>query len=367
MKKQLLEIIETELEETKIKSFLLEYCGDLIDGYEKRREDTKEKFQKLLVKYNFQNIEDFSEYPSYPQVTLFKGVDEYTFWPVIDYEGGVSDMDKEIGVIIQQADVEINFKTQNQIEEGLLFDKAWSYHHKIIFTWLATIWQEIEGWESGMVVKTLENNSTAEFFFNDLSWDDLSIYKHYNDKESFVERFFDRDLTIFEIYQRVSINTYPINPYQNIWRRFSDGNEVFELVSYGNETGENKYPINQERAALNIVSHKNLIERIKYVHNKSKEWIEAGYREKLVKEKFKEKIYPEAIETAFHSGIAAYHSEQKNRLEIQQIEAFERKYGIQLPFHFKHYLRLFNGRKYNKYRMNFHIGSRKILESKGVL
>jgi len=37
------------------------------------RAESKNKFKRTLGKYNFETMSDFSEYPEYPQVTLFHG------------------------------------------------------------------------------------------------------------------------------------------------------------------------------------------------------------------------------------------------------------------------------------------------------
>ena len=67
-------------------------------------------------------------------------------------------------------------------------------------------------------------------------------------------------------------------------------------------------------------------------------------------------IYEGAIETKFHSGEHWYYNEQANRLSIDKILEFEKQNKISLPFYFKHYLRLFNGRKYNNINMSFSVG-----------
>lgn len=364
MKQELLEIIERELTDSTLKKSILQYCSQLIDYYEDNRPETVEKFRKLLGKYNFFTLNDFSEYSECPQVALFKSIDEFTFYPVIDSEEGVSNADEEIGVIISQAEASIEDKPESEEAEDFLNEMTWIFHLKIVMTWLASIWQEINGYKSGIIVKTLENNSVSQFIFNDLAWNDLSAHFGFDNNKAFIERQFNCDLSVFELYQRVSDFDYPVNPYANKWRQFSDGKDWKEIVLYGHETGERIYTDHAKKPSLNLIQHSSLSAAMKYVQSTSKKWIEAGYREKQLSRPNHEVIYEGAIEADFHSGIDYYSKEQKNRLTSDKIERFEQNFNIQLPFHFKHYLRLFNGRKYNQYKMKFRIHENLYLQVK---
>lgn len=359
MKDELLKIIDFELGESNLKGLVLKHCSDLIDYYENRRSQTIEKLTSLLNKYNFQTIDKINECPDYPSVTLFKGVDTFTFYPVIDYQGGISEIDSEIGVIIEQCELWLKNDILSEQEQDSLSGYSWQYHKIIIFTWLASIWQEIDGDKYGIVVKTLENNSCSAFIFNDFSWDELSNYRHYGDRTKPIEKYFSRNLTIFEIFQRLRTITYPVNPYQNKWRVLTNGNEVFEIVNYANETGERTYFLNSNTQKLNTIVHNNLLEAIRYVKNQTEIYIAKGFQEQQILKT--ESIYEEAIEVGFHSGVHWYSNEQQNRLQIQIVNNFEDKFKIKLPFYFKHYLRLFNGRKYNNYMTNFYIGNNRYM------
>ncbi len=359
MKKQLLEIIKSKYQNLIDLKELISFLEEFIDGLVEQHKSTKNKFKILLKKYNFQTIPDFSEYPEYPYVTLFKGVDSWTLSPVIDYEGGVGDMDEEIGIVFNDPELYPNF--DNEELENLIL----SLKTQIILTWLSSIWFEIDGPSYGIVVKTLENNSASGFIFNDLAWGDLSIFNHFNDKSKPVDRFFKTKLKILDIYQRVSLETYPVYPYLNKWRYFKKDSLIEEIVSYGNETG--KKTSEQSIENLNITKHNSLFDRLKYELNESIKLIERGFTEFLPNEICDTPIYEGAIETKFHSGQHWYSNEQNNRLDILEIEKFEKKYAIKLPFYFKHYLRLFNGRKYNNINLNFSIGNGQYIKVKEFL
>ena len=356
MKEELIQIISKEYQNLKDLSELVSYASEYIDAIEKQRLVTTNKFKTLLEKYNFETISIFSEYPEYPYFTLFKGVDSWTLCPVIDYEGGVGDMDDEIGILFTDPELYPSFENEE------LEDLTWTLNSRIILTWLSSIWQSIDGPSYGIVVKTLENNSSSGFIFNDLAWDDLSSLNHYNDKTKPTGNYFNSSLSTLDIYQRVKLETYPVYPYQNKWRFFKNGDVVKEFVSYGNETGQKLSTENIKD--LNIQKHPDLFNRLKFELEQTNKFIEDGYIEFIPEEPCRTPIYEGAIETKFHSGQHWYTNELNDRLEISQIESIERQYKIILPFHFKHYLRLFNGRKYNNINLNFPIGNGKHLKIK---
>ena len=203
MKKELLEIFEIELTDSQIKEDVLLYAENLIDFYQDKRKESSKKFKKTLDKYNFETISSFSESSEYPSVTLFHGSGGLEFWTVIDYEGGVSAVDKEIGTIIEEPDFWLNDeKYQDNLKDEVI-EWNWELRGRIVFVWLSTIWQEVNGYNYGILTKTLENNSVRQFIFNDLAWDSLSDYANYNDKNKRLERHFDNDLSIAQINERV--------------------------------------------------------------------------------------------------------------------------------------------------------------------
>lgn len=208
MKDELLEIFNNEFNDSPVKDDLIVLSENLINYYQSNRAEAKRKFLQMLTKYNYETIEVFSEYPEYPHVTLFHGSGGLEFWPVIDYEGGVTDTDESIGSIIKEPPYEKSeyWLNDNDYEAHLkdeIIEKSWELHRRIIFVWFCTIWQEIKGYDYGIVVKTLENNSVKEFIFNDLAWDNLSIYTNYYNKSERLNRHYQDDLTIRELNDRV--------------------------------------------------------------------------------------------------------------------------------------------------------------------
>ncbi|WP_010136306.1 hypothetical protein [Ochrovirga pacifica] len=356
MKKEILEIFENKYSDKKYLNELLKYVNEYFELVDKQYEYTKTQLETLLKKYNFNTIPIFSEYPEYPAVILFKGVDSWTLSPAIDYEGGISDTDNEIGIIFNDPEF------YPDLENEELNELRWSINTKIILVWLSNIWFEIEGSNFGIVLKTLENNSVSQFVFNDLAWDDLSNFSNHNDKVNPIESFFKSKPSIIDIFQRVSLETYPVYPYYNRWRYFKKENIIKEFVCYGNETGLKNSTDNIEN--LKIVEHKTLLDTLKFELEQTNNLVNDGFVEYLSDTNDNTPIYTGAIETKFHSGQHWYYNEQANRIEILKIINLEKEYNIKLPFHFKHYLRLFNGRKYNNINLNFNIGNGEFLKVK---
>src|SRR6056297_8537 len=208
MKKELLNILNLELNGSSVKDDVIKLSENLIEFYESNRIESSNKFKRTLEKYNFETMSNFSEYPEYPHVTLFHGSGGLEFWPVIDYEGGVTDTDESIGTIIKEPpyDETEYWLNDDEYEDQLkdeIIEWNWEIHRRVVFVWLSTIWQEIKGYDYGIVVKTLENNSVRQFVFNDLAWDNISKFSYYNDKSTRLERYFENDLTIKEINERV--------------------------------------------------------------------------------------------------------------------------------------------------------------------
>lgn len=349
MKKEFTQILENKLASKAYKVESIKYATDLIDFYESRRAVSTQKFENLLKKYNYETIPIFSESPEYPHITLFHGSGGLEFWPCVDYEGGVTDTDEEIGTIIEEPEIWFPIDDLHESIRNEAENFSYEIRHTIPFVFLSTIWQNIEGDKNGIVVKTLENNSVSEFVFNDLAWDELSNFKSFYSKDIRLKKYFNRKLSVYELYQRIQLTLHPVNPYKNTWRKYIKENNSIEIGSWGNEIGER---VNDGEI---LISNKvNLLERLKWEKQKSDELINDNYAE-IYFEDHKEQIHQHAIEFPFISGAWWYKNDLKNRLQEQDIIDLESELKIKLPFFFRTHLRLLNGRKFNKHNMRFAI------------
>ena len=340
MRNEYLTILEQEANDHSHKDLIMSYANRVIDYYESNRASTATKFTALLELCSFESMATIHKNDT-PHVELFYGMDNLTFI------GGVCGYYREeIGDIVVAPPKELNYYAREfqQIE-----DVASSILDNILFIWLCTIWQDIEGHKHGTVVKTMQNNSMTQFFFNDLAWGQLSDFYEYNNREQRVSRTFNRDLTIFEIYQRIRFINYPVNPYRNRWLKFVKGAETIEIGAWANSIA-----IRKNSEDITIEDKTDLKKRMIHVKNTRNTLLNNGYTE-VDYHDHKEQIHSDAIEFNFHSGIGWYKKELSNRLDDKSIIELQDALNIELPHFFKQYLKLFNGRKFNKHRTKFRL------------
>jgi hypothetical protein len=193
----LLACIEAELEGNPLRQHLLTYAGNLLHFYEEQRADSTERFQKALTKYR-----DLDKSSEYPHLTLFTGSGIHEYRVCLDYDGDITDDDEEIGVLVPHPEIGGDYEPATEEEEYTWVDESFALHRRIVLTWLADIWQKLKGYDYGLVVKTLENSSVREFYFNDLASDDASEYFMFNDASTPVERHFPEDLSVEALFER---------------------------------------------------------------------------------------------------------------------------------------------------------------------
>ena len=194
----LLAHIKAELEGNPLQQQLCSYAGNLLHFYEENRIASTQRFQKALLKYR-----DIEKSPEYPHLTLFTGSGIHEYRICLDYDGSITDDDEEIGVIVAHSEIGGDYEPATEEEEYVWVDESYALHRRIVLTWLADIWQEIKGYDHGLVVKTLENSSAREFFFNDMAADDDSEYFMFNDASTPVEPHFSDDFSVVALFDRI--------------------------------------------------------------------------------------------------------------------------------------------------------------------
>jgi len=308
MRKEYLEILQEKFAHHEKQDSIFSFANQLMDFYESNRKHSVLRFKALLEVRSFESMSRIHPDET-PHVELFYGMDYLAFL------GGVcGDYEEGIGYIIDEPPEELRYPAP-KFEE--IQNHAGMLQYDIAFLWLCTLWQEIEGYQYGTVVKTLENNSMAAFFFNDFAWDELSAFFDYQDRENKATRVFNRDLTVPEIYKRLKTNSYPVNPYVNKWRKFTSDKETVEIGSWGNSVATRT-----NGGELTITEQYDLKERLHFEISKCNDWLNAGYTE-VDYGHHNEQIHPDAIEFKFHSGIGWYKKELANRLEESSIVELE--------------------------------------------
>ncbi len=204
MREKLSELLKVETSNLKFGAYLLDNNLQRMDSYLNNFDSLQSKIIQLKEKYHYQNRNEWSEYPEdCPHLVLFKSMTESTLSLCIDYEGGISPTDQALSPLIEDPMVYIEPEFAEEHEEYDYVDQNDEIHNKVLLTVLSTAWITAKGHECGLVVKTLENNSTQSFFLNDLKWNDFSKFQHFYDKSKPVRNLYKDTLDTEEIYRLV--------------------------------------------------------------------------------------------------------------------------------------------------------------------
>ena len=163
---------------------------------------TKERFRAIKDKYNLNNGRHIFPDPiNDTHLEFWRGSGDYNVAVCLADNTGVYDNDKEFGIIIQEWSCDNFLAIDNDIEQGKYFKIA----DNMFYTWTSFLWQTINGHETQLSVKIIENNSSSIFSLNDFAWYDLSKFKAFSEPVKPRQKYFKRDLGLAEIYSRVDI------------------------------------------------------------------------------------------------------------------------------------------------------------------
>ena len=244
-------------------------------------------------------------------------------------------------------------------------------HAAMFYTWLASIWQDIDGYQCGLKVCTRQNNSDAGFSLNDFLVAEISAYigKGIGGEVSHpIKSHFHRKLSVVELFMRTSQANYPCNSYSNYWRYFEKGDEFLEFVTYEFATGTRNGKLSDQIAPVveNVVQHDGPISAQLKIAEYTELAIKEGWEEKHRPKGLPHRMHRSAFDFSYWTGVNWYNGkkEEANRLKIKDILAFELRHNIRLPEALAQYLRLFNGRQANKHLMNFPIDDNNLVRVK---
>lgn len=337
---------------------------------------TTQRLREVIQQFNFESLQAaHPDKKGVPWMEFFRGVDDFGSSLGIGHEGDVDILTDQEPIVKRQ----YNHTTEFSNEERIAAQKARTsvkinlqqypisllgyYDYKfsetaMFYTWLAYLWQEVEGHQCGMIVCTVQNNSVARFFLNDFLDDDFSAFMDHNDttKPVRIGKFFPRKLSVVELFMRANLTGYPCNPYRNYWRYFEKGDAFTEVVTYECATGIRSGKLSERHTAevTQVSQHANPKSALLYVTDFTNQAIFNGWEEKFRPAGMPAMMHANAFDFEFWTGVAWYSGDEKtNRLDARDILTFESEFGIELPDVYFQYLRLFNGRQYNKYFMYF--------------
>jgi hypothetical protein len=336
---------------------------------------TQQRLTEIIQKVNYDTIKVHEQYDLWPELELWRGVDDYGSSPALNYGGDVEFLENEQPIVIGRYD---NYTTPSDADRlraskernSIKIDLnkypislhgyfAYRFNEAALFyAWMAYLWHEIDGHTCGIKVKTVQNNSIETYSLNDFLVGDFSAFTEEDsgEKPSKLGRFFPRKLSLIELYLRASHTSYPYNPFQNYWRYFEKADAFMEIGAYeftncirtGKKAESNTAQCTQTRV------HENSNETLRFITEFTNKLIFDGWEEKLRPLDLPVQMHENAFDFSIWTGVN-WTDDQTNRLQEKRIRDFEAQFNIVLPESFFQYLRLLNGRQFNRHHMYFPI------------
>ncbi len=228
MKEELLNIYNEEIKDLSIKALLLTYVEDICDSYNNQTKVTKDKLTNIFKTFST-NTDRFSSYEN-PGIILYHGADSYKVTVCTgDSFDFIEDL-AEFGTVVLDLvnwgnDVrsKVNIENQEKCENWLSQIRT-----SIFYTWLSSIWFEIDGQNYDIILSTCENSVIREFVFNDMSWMAYSNYQPFTKRK--IEHFkFGRPLSILEIYRRINLGS-GFYWYKCEHRKFFSNSRIIDMM-----------------------------------------------------------------------------------------------------------------------------------------
>ncbi len=209
-----------------------------------------EIFKRINQKYDYESYAQLVHIPSQDtHLEFWRGSGQFNLVVLLASIEGTYDTDPDFGNFYELYDLldwRIFEEYQNDDQEYLFCELSES----LFYTWLAFMWQNFNKNLGGFSVKILENNSSTVFNLIDFAWFENSQYHDFLDKPMRRKSFFNRELSIVELYSRVKI------PYQyevvNCSRTLEKEGEIMELKINKTQV-ELSYTKSGKNEAVNLV------------------------------------------------------------------------------------------------------------------
>lgn len=336
---------------------------------------TKKRLSDIIVDLNYETIKRDEQYKVWPDIEFWRGVDDYGSRVMLNYDGGVADVDNQENIVKGQYDFYTIQPDSVRLKEAkdrqaikidinkypisqLGFHEYRFNETALFYAWIAYIWQEIEGHKCGVKVKTVQNNSIATFSLNDFLDGDFSEYTEatYGEKPKRLLNPFPRKLTLVELFQRASQSSYPFNPFNTYWRYFEKDGQFKEIGTYEFKTGIREGNLSERlnKDLTDIIKHKDSKQALLYIRDFTNQMIIDGWQEKLRPIDMPSRFDENAFQFGYWTGIF-WTEDQSTKLTEENVINFENSIGIKMPKAYFNFLRIFNGRQHNSHNMFFPI------------
>jgi hypothetical protein len=338
---------------------------------------TADKLKALISHHNYKTYAEANKYTVWPQLEIWRGTDDYGSSVGIPMEDGDIDwLSEGQHVILNQREDGIPSNEERRavyqtlknltIDQKLFPISTWPYYEylfsetSLFYSWIGYIWQEIEGWECGLKIYTIENNSIAMFLLNDFLRQDFSSINTNNLETApkYYGRYFQRDLSLIELFLRANQNGYPFSPYRNYWRYFEKDSLYYEMCFYNFKIGFRqgaKYAQSKDEF-YKISEFSSTKDALIEITKQTNTLLFDGWSEKLRPLDRDMKFDDTSFEYSLWTGI--YWKEGKRsdpEITIERLKSFENKFNIKLPASYFYFILHLNAQLLNGYLNNFPI------------
>ncbi len=177
-------------------------CFEVIEFYNFQHPQIKIQLKKVIDKYTKTYLEELNLITEGDFVNVFLALESTCkdTYACVDEGGDIHDLDFSIGIISSEpkSDFYVNLSYYDWRKPE--FDRWGEFHTKILLSILAKTWMELGGYETGIVMKSNENSTTQQFFFNDCKWNENSLFFNNTDWIRTVDEYEQKILSIREIY-----------------------------------------------------------------------------------------------------------------------------------------------------------------------
>lgn len=265
---------------------------------ESQTEQTRIRLIDVLQKINYETIVPNEEDKIWPDLEFWRGMDDYGTVVALNFGGGIETLNNFQPIVKGRYEDYIPYISETKVKQSIKinlekfpislhgryeykFNETYLYH-----AWLAFLWQDIDGYNCGIKVNTVENNSIVTFSFNDFLDSDFSSFVDYSCnkvKPAKINRYFPRKLSLKEIYLRALQKEHSYFPYKNYWRYFEKDDNFVEIVIYGYSTGIRKGKLADFKSVdvINIINHQTQKITYTYLTHFTNQMIFEGWREKF--------------------------------------------------------------------------------------
>lgn len=286
----------------------------IIDYYVGQTESTSQTLLKVKQKYNFNTINEISKNKGDTYLAFYFGGSLYTTWVCTISEGGVGPEDEEFGEFIKDIDdINISEDQKNRIDslrnaivvdanlfppekEDFYSEIFYKLREQIYHSWLAFIWQEIDGDSTQLAVNIEENGSNRMFSLIDYSWENFS--EHVSNQESRIRRksIFNRKLSLEEIFLRTGYCDLKEDTYY--WKYYEREGKYLDMGIFNNSikiyrgilNSENSTSVDDMKEYNTNDKREDIISTRKFFLTHSNQLINDGWIERLRPINFNDKF-----------------------------------------------------------------------------